>query len=137
MSSPSPDAVKTEINQGRMKVGNEILKAVGTVIGGLYQLAADSAGKLVEITSSVGSLIHAQQSSTTGTATPLVVEQQAITLPALKITGRSAANVLVNTLVAGASVTTATKAGFVRISVVDAAGVMTDGSYYLEVFTIT
>lgn len=137
MSSPSPDAVKVEIDQGRMKVGNEILKAVGTVIGGLYQLAADSAGKLVEITSSVGSLIHAQQSSTTGTATPLVVEQQAITLPALKITGRSAADVLVNTLVAGASVTTATKAGFVRVAIVDSAGVMTDGSYYLEVFTIT
>ena len=137
MSSPSPDAVKTEIDQGRMKVGNEVLKAVGTVISGLYQLAVDSAGKLVEITSSVGSLIHAQQSSTTGTDTPILVEQQAITLPALKITGRSAADVLVNTLVAGASVTTATKAGFVRVAIVDSAGVMTDGSYYLEVFTIT
>ena len=66
----------------------------------------------------------------------LQLKQAAATLPALKVTGKSTADVLTQTLVAGASVTTATKAAFVRVAVVDSNGVLTDGNYYIELFTI-
>lgn len=57
--------------------------------------------------------------------------------PALFIAGHATADVLTETLVSGASVTTATKAAFVRVNVKDDNSVVTAGNYYLELFTIT
>lgn len=63
--------------------------------------------------------------------------QSTVTAPVLKLSGSALAGILTQTLVAGASVTTATKALFARVRVEDANEVVTAGDYYIELFTIT
>ena len=63
--------------------------------------------------------------------------QSTITDALFTISGKASTDVLTQTLVGGASVTTATKALFVRVSVTDDNSVVTAGDYYLQLFTIT
>lgn len=89
----------------------------------------------ISITSPTGKL-HVNQSSATGAIPSAHFEQDDVSEEMFRFTGQAAADVLTQTLVAGASVTTATKAGFIRVNVQDEGDVMTDGNYYLQVFTI-
>ena len=98
--------------------------------------SASNARLGIAITSPTGKL-HVNQGSTTGAIPAAHFEQDDVSEEMLRFTGQAAADVLTQTLVAGASVTTATKAGFIRVNVQDEGNVMTDGDYYLEVFTIT
>ncbi len=63
--------------------------------------------------------------------------QSTSTSPLFTLSGKAVADVLTTTLVTGASVTTATKAGFVRVDVTSDDDTLTGGSYYLQLFTIT
>lgn len=52
------------------------------------------------------------------------------------LSGKAVANILTGTIVAGSSVTTATKGAFARVDVTTDDGTVA-GSYYIELFTIT
>lgn len=136
MATEPIDSLRDLINKKGLNAGNKVLNASGVVTGANYQLASDSNGELAIANATTGTLIHAQQSSTTGAVSPLRVEQADVSEEMIKFTGSATADVLTQTLVAGASVSTATKAGFIRVHITDTGDVMTDGYYYLEVFTL-
>lgn len=117
MSTESNDSLKARIEALGIKVGNEVLGTDNLVSTPSANLITDSAGKLALQTAS-----SARQSTLTG--------------PMFTLAGKAVADVLVNTIVAGASVTTATKGAFVRVDLTTDDGTVT-GSYYLELFTIT
>ena len=136
MATEPIDSLRDLINAKGLKAGNKILNSSGAVTGSGYQLASDSNGELAIADATTGTLVHAQQSSTTGAVPPLRVEQADVSEEMARFKGSATADVLTQTIVAGASVTTATKAGFIRVHITDTGDVMTDGYYYLEVFTL-
>ncbi len=87
-------------------------------------------------TSSPTGKLHVAQSSTTAAIPTLHLSQSDVSEEAIRFTGSSTADVLTQTLVAGAAVTTATKAAFIRVNIQDAGDVITDGNYYIQVYTI-
>lgn len=89
----------------------------------------------IGITSPTGKL-HVNQSSATAAIPALHLEQDDVSEEAIRFTGQAGAGILTQTLVAGAEVTTATKAAFVRINVQDEGNQITDGNYYLQLYTI-
>lgn len=121
MSSPQVDGLKTEIDQGRMRVGNQVQLANGlpaAVSGALY---TDSSGNLA-----VG--------------TPLVMSALTTSVSLLDVTGYatlSADEIMHGPLVAGAGVTTWTKTGFLQITVTDSAGNITNGKHYIQFGTLS
>ena len=118
MSTQDNNSLEAVINAGKMKAGNPVLNSSGAVAATqVSQLTTDSSGNL-QVT------------------THLPIVGETTTSKLFEFTGTATADVLTQTLVAGATVTTATKAGFIRVGITDAGGVMTNGSYYLEVFTI-
>lgn len=122
MATQDNNSLETKINQIGLKVGNEIQASTGLTITGTKQLYADSDGKLATAAQQPFALGATQSTSTSALFT---------------LSGKAVADVLTNTLVAGASVTTATKAGFVRVDVTSDDNTLAGGSYYLELFTIT
>lgn len=90
----------------------------------------------IGITSPTGK-VHINQSSTTAAIPTLHLEQDDVSEEVFRFTGGATADVLTQTLVAGASVTTATKAAFIRVNIQDEGNVITDGNYYIEAFTLT
>lgn len=118
MATQDNNSLEAVINAGKMKAGNPVLNSSGSKAASqISQLTTDATGNL-QVT----------------TYLPLVGETTTSKL--FEFTGTATADVLTQTLVAGASVTTATKAGFIRVGITDAGGVMTNSSYYLEVFTL-
>lgn len=112
------NSLEAKINTIGLKVGNEVLGTDSLVTTPSANLTTDTNGKLAVITT-------------------LASRQSTVTLPAFSIAGKAVTDVLTNTLVTGASVTTATKAGFVRVNVTSDDDTLTGGSYYIELFTIT
>ena len=119
MSSQSPDSVKTEVDQGRMRVGNQVQLANGLpAASAVSQMTTDASGNL-QVTSHL----------------PVVAATSAAKI--FDLSGTAATGVLTNTLVGGASVTTATIGGYIRVDVTAAGTGFTSGSYYLPVYVIT
>lgn len=118
MSTQDNNSLEARINAIGLKVGNEVLGTDSLVSTPSANLITDSSGKLSLITT-------------------LASRQSTVTLPAFSISGKAVADILTNTLVTGASVTTATKAGFVRVAVTSDDDTLSGGSYYIELFTIT
>ena len=75
--------------------------------------------------------------NTLGTTVAGHFSQSTVAAAVLKFSGSALAGTLTQSLVTGASVTTATKALFVRVDVTDSNEAVTAGSYYLQLFTIT
>lgn len=127
MSSPSTDGLKQEIDQGRMREGNQVQDQDGTP-----QTGTDlNAPMYVDLNSQlqIGGFPFALQlfGGVTNTANS-----------ALTIEGQStgAANDLMHlTLVSGANAT-ATIAGYYRVTVTDDAGNITTGAYYAPFYTL-
>lgn len=117
----SNDSLRARIDAIGMIVGNQVLASTGLPTTASRQLWVDSESRLAS---------GLQQPFALGAA------QSTITSPLFTISGKAQADVLTNTLVAGASVTTATKGAFVRVDVTDDNSIVV-GSYYLELFTIT
>lgn len=80
---------------------------------------------------------HVNQNSTTAAIPTLHLEQDDVSEELLRFTGTASSGIISGqTLVAGADVTTATKACFIRVNVQDEGNVQTDGYYYLQAFTL-
>ena len=116
------NSLEAKINALGMIVGNQIPGSDLNAVTSSRQLWVDSDSRLAS-----------------GIKQPFALgaSQSTVTSPLFTISGKAEADVLTNTLVAGASVTTATKAHFVRVSVTDDNSVVTAGDYYIELFTIT
>lgn len=112
------NSLEALINAKGLKVGNEVLGTDSLVTTPSANLTTDSSGKLAVVTT-----VSARQSTATSAL--------------FSISGKAVADVLTNTLVTGASVSTATKAGFVRVDVTSDDNTLTGGSYYLELFTLS
>ena len=126
MSSSTPDSLKTEIEQGRLATGNYIVTATGAVTTASSNLYVDSSGKL--------------ESGSLPFVLPLYAGSASTSYAALAVSGYatlSADEVMHNTLVAGAGVTTWTKTGFLQIDVYDAAGNITNGKHYIQFGTLS
>jgi hypothetical protein len=121
MSSSTPDSVKAEIEGGKMKVGNTVADATGAAITIPAPLFVDANGAMATSLPT----IFATGAANTGVA---VMD--------IRGSATGTANDLMHlTLVAGANAT-ATIAGYMRISVTDAAGVITTGAYYAPFYTL-
>ena len=119
MSSPTSDGLKSEIDAGRMRVGNPIQTAAGLPAAtNVSQLTTDSSGNL-QVTAHL----------------PIV--QPTTTDKVIDVTGISATGILVNTLVGGATVTTATIGGYFRVAITATGSGTTSGSYYVPFYVLT
>ncbi len=118
MSTPSTDTLKQEIDQGRMRVGNPVQLANG----------ANSVSSVSQISIDANSNLQVTQ-------VPTVVQPTA-TSQMFTITGTGTTGILVNTLVDGATVTTATIGGYIRVNITNSGTGLTSGNYYLPVYTI-
>lgn len=121
MSTPSADGLKQELDAGRMRVGNQVQLATGLVAAVSAPLSTDGNGNLAA-------------------GTPLVMSALTTTASFLDVTGfatLSADEIMHNSLVAGAGVTTWTKTGFIQINVTDSAGNITNGKHYIQFGTLT
>lgn len=115
------DSLNAKINALGLIIGNQVLGSDKNATTPSRQLWADSDSRLAS---------GIKQPFALGAA------QSTVTSPLFTLSGLSQSGVLVNTLVAGADVTTATKGAFVRVDVTDDNSVVV-GSYYIELFTIT
>ena len=122
--SPTPDAVRAEIKENSLVVGNpvkESTKLPVTTVRGIY---ADSNAQMATVAP-----FPMAVSSAEATTTAVMSLAGASTL--------SASGPLTNTLVAGSAVTTATIAGYARVSVTDAAGNVSTSNYYVPFYTLS
>jgi hypothetical protein len=109
-----------------MKIGNEILDSTGVVGTASTLIYSDSSGKLAQGNIPFAVPLHAGVTDTSYSA--------------LDIKGSStltANDIMHQTLVAGAGVTTFTKTGFIRVTITDSAGNITDGAHYIQIGTLS
>jgi len=81
--------------------------------------------------------IHVDQSSTTAAIPVVILDQADVSEEFVRFIGTAAAADVTQSLVAEADVTTATRAGFVRVYVQDDGNQIADQAYYQPVFTLT
>ena len=126
MSTESNDSLNAKILAMRLQIGNEVLGSNGLVGSPSMLLYADSAGKLAQGNIPFMVPLHAGVSNTGYSV--------------MEIKGYSTLtdnDIMHQTLVAGAGVTTFTKTGFIRVNIIDSAGNITDGSHYIQIGTLT
>jgi len=80
--------------------------------------------------------IDATQSSSSGAIPPLYLYQADVDQDLIRFRGTAAASSLTNSIVAEAEVTTATRAGFLKVYVQDDGGQITDQMYFMPIFTL-
>ncbi len=125
MSTPTSDGLKLEIDQGKMKVGNPIVDANGLPLTGTNVSTVpyvDSSGNL----------------QITPIALPLAAGAVNTANSVLSISGQATgtANDLMHLTLVGGANATAVIAGYYRVTVTDAAGVITSGAYYAPFYTL-
>lgn len=121
MSTPSGDSVRSEITENAIVAGNPVKTSSKLPVTASKPLYADSTSLLAS------------------GAFPFAVpfEAQAATDSAVSISGTPNGNIMTQTLVAAASATTVTSAGFARITIVSAnEAIMSSGAYYIQVNTL-
>lgn len=121
MSTPNSDGLKQEIDAGRMRVGNQVQLASGLPAAVSAPLATDASGNLAA-------------------GTPLVMAALTTAVAFLDFTGQStgsADEMMHNTIVAGANVTTWTKTGFIQVNITDSGGNVTNGKHYIQFGTLS
>lgn len=139
---PTPSQIQALIREATLRDSG----TAGSVVflDGNLKLAQDNADLYWDATnerlgvgiSSPTAKIHANQDSSTGAIPPLHLEQDDISEEAIRVTGTAAADVLTQTIVASAAVTTATVAGYIRLNIQDEGNQVTDSYYYLPFYTI-
>lgn len=120
MATPPIDSLQDLINRKGLNTGNDVLTSTGAPATASVPLYVDANKKL--------------QAQAIPFALPLTAASTTAAL--LDFTGTATADVLTQTIVAGATVTTATEACFVRVNLTDLGDVQTDGAYYIQLFTI-
>lgn len=120
MATPSNDELQAQVSAHELKIGNVVRASTGSglTVGSNLVLTTDSSGNLTALA-------------------PLTAVQPTVASEVATLTGKSTAGILTTTLVAGGDVTTATKAAFLRVALTDSNGNITNGNYYLELFTLT
>lgn len=123
----SPEAIAAQIEARGLQVGNQVKDSAGNVGTTLSKpMYADSAGIL--------------QAGNIPFAIPLMagVTSTAASVASVEGSSTGTANDLMHlTLVKASNVTTFTSQAFLRIDVTDDAGNITNGSYYLQVGTLS
>jgi hypothetical protein len=80
--------------------------------------------------------LHIDQASPTGAQPVLLLDQADVSEEFVRYIGTAAVATLTNSIVAEADVTTATRAGFIRVYVQDDGNQITDQAYYMPLFTL-
>lgn len=122
MSSITPDGVRAEITANALVAGNPVKDS---------SKAPATASQPVYVDSS---------SNMASGAFPFAIpfSAQSTTDTAISVSGTPNGNIMTQTLVAAASATTATAAGWFRMTVVSAnEAIMSSGSYYIPLVTLT
>lgn len=88
-------------------------------------------------TSTLSATLDVEQESLTGATPVLQLDQSDISEEFIKLIGSAGSGILTQSIVAEADVTTATRQGFIKISVQDDGNQITDQSYYLPIFTLS
>lgn len=119
--SISPDGARDEIRENALVAGNPVKTSTKLPATASKPLYVDSSANMAS-----GAFPFA-----------IPMEAQATTDSALSVSGTPNGNIMTQTLVAAASATTVTSAGFVRMTVVSAnEAIMSSGAYYIQVNTI-
>lgn len=124
MSSPTSDGLKQEIDAGKMAIGNKIVTASGAVSTVSSNLFIDANGCL--------------DSGNVPFALPLFAGLTDTSFSVLSVRGQAtltAADAMHQTLVSGAS-GSLTTVGFLRVTITDDAGNLTNGAYYIPFGTL-
>lgn len=120
-SSISGDAARAEIRENALVTGNPV----------------KDSNKFPITTGANAMYMDSNSALATGPALPLTVTSaMATTTSLLSLSAATQTGSLTNTFVASAQVTTATIAGYIRITVTDTAGNLTTGGYYMPIYTI-
>lgn len=120
--SISGDGARAEIVENALVVGNPVKNALKIQALASLPMYADSSGQLA-----VGAIPFA-----------LPLAPSAATGAAVDVTGTVNGNIMTQTLVAAASATTFTSAGFIRVTIVSSQdGLLSTGAYYLQIGTLT
>lgn len=80
--------------------------------------------------------LHVDQASTTGAIPVLLLDQADVSEEFIRFIGTAAAATLTQSIVAEGDVTTATRAGFVKVYVQDDGNQITDQAYFVPLFTL-
>lgn len=119
--------------------GNDSLEAMIRALGLIVGNQVSAQTTRLPVTASQQMWVDSNSNLAVGTQQPFAMgaAQSTITSDLMLLSGKATTGILTNTLVAGADVTTATKALFVRVNVTDDNSVVTAGDYYIQLFTIT
>lgn len=126
MSSITADAVREEIRENAVVVGNPVKTAAKIAALASLPIYADSSSNL-----GVGAYPF---------SVPVDVSSQATTSTFLNLTGKSTLSGTADmtlTLVAGAAYTTFTKSGAIRVTITDSAGNVVNGDHYIQIGTLS
>lgn len=144
MSSITPDAVRAEIAENAIVIGNPAKTAAKVAGLASYIPYFDSASTLAATAVTASKPVYIDSSSVPQTGTfpfsvPVDVSALATTTAIVDLKGTSTlsgSNDLGSTLVTGSAVTTATITAYVRVKITDAGGNVTDGFHYMPVYSL-
>ena len=122
MSTQDNNSLEARINAVGMFVGNQVLASTGSPTTASRQLWVDSESRL-----------------SSGLSQPFALgaNQSTITSELITLAGKATTDVMTTTVVAGASFTTLTKGGAIRVYVSDDNSVLTAGYYYIPLYTLS
>ena len=119
MSTPSGDALREEIRENAIVLGNPAKLSTKMPITTANILSATATGVLAA-------------------TVPAPVTASAVTDSLLSLSGTPNGNIMTQTLVAAASATTATGGGWMRVDIVSAnEAIMSTGAYYVPLVLLT
>lgn len=119
---------------GIFYVGNQQAMARN---GSILSLGASFAQIGIGISSSLAADLHINQNSSTGATPPLALQQTDVSEEMIRFIGTAAVSDITQSIVAAASVSTATVAGYVKVYVQDDGNQITDQAYFMPVYTLT
>ncbi|MBT7096797.1 hypothetical protein HN937_05435, partial [Candidatus Poribacteria bacterium] len=122
----------------RAEFGTSVTGAETRLLSDAGVLAmAISSGQEVSIgTTNFGAMLRIDQASTTGAKPALYLDQADTSEEFIRYRGSAANLDLTTSIVEEAAVTTATRAGFVRVYVQDDGNQITDQAYYMPIYTL-
>lgn len=101
------------------------------------RMLIESDGDIGMGTTTPSGQLHIDQSSTTGAQPVLYVNQADVSEEFIRFQGTAAVSNITQSIVAVASVTTATTAGYLKVFVVDDGNQITDQAYFIAIETLT
>jgi len=126
MSAGTPEQIESLVNTIGLKVGNTVNASTMLPTTASTPLFVDSSSKL-----GTGNIPFAM---------PMFAGTTDTSFSAMSFRGQAtltANDIMHQTLVAASGVTTFTSAGFIRVTVTDDAGNITNGSYYMQIGTLS